>query len=324
MSYRESDPYLVYAFYHFTEIQDPASFAKKWLKELGEQQVKGRIYIHADGVNATCSVAKKQQKEFETWLKSQEGFSDVFLKIHSWSCHTFARLHVRTRPYLVATDKKYDLDQRAEHVSPKKWKELLQRKDILHLDVRNQFEYELGHFEGAIAPNCKTFKEYSEKIEELATQYDPKQTEVMMSCTGGIRCEIYSPLLKKAGFEKIYQLDGGVINYGLQEGSAHWKGKLFVFDDRMSIDISDEESQPIAPCFHCKEATCENVYNCANMDCNYLFFCCDSCLNKHKGCCCTTCATSERARPLEDQKPHRPFRKGYKKEFPAKTSTARS
>lgn len=320
MSYRESDPYLVYAFYHFTEIEEPSAFAKKWQKELDAFDVKGRIYIHQDGVNATCSIAKEKKSSFEAWLKNQKGFADVFLKIHSWDCHTFARLNVRTRPNLVAMNKKCDLTKRAEHVSPKKWKELLQRKDILHLDVRNQFEYELGHFEGAIAPDCKTFKEYSEKIEQLAKEHDPKTTEVMMSCTGGIRCEIYSPLLKEAGFEKIYQLDGGVINYGLQEGSEHWKGKLFVFDDRMSIDISEDPADPIAPCHHCEKTTCDNVYNCANMDCNYLFFCCDQCLQKHQGCCCNQCAASPHARPLEDQKPHRPFRRGYKKAI--KTSSS--
>lgn len=313
MSYKDSDPYLVYAFYHFTEIAEPKNFASMWQKALTKLDVKGRIYIHLDGVNATCSLSRITKEKFESWLKEQPGFKDVVLKIHSWDCHTFARLNVRARPYLVAVDKKCDLSKRAEHVSPKKWKELLQRKDVLHLDVRNQFEYELGHFEGAEPPNCTTFREYSEKIQELAKKYDPKKTPVMMSCTGGIRCEIYSPLLKEAGFETIYQLDGGVINYGLQEGSAHWKGKLFVFDDRMSIDISEEKSEPIATCYHCKTALCEDVYNCANMDCNYLFFSCPSCLMKDKGCCSSTCSESPRTRPLADQQAHRPFRRGYKK-----------
>lgn len=314
MCFKETDPYLVLAFYHFTSLENPSALAKRWLSELKELGVKGRIYLHHDGVNATCSLPKEKKEAFISWLTSFEGFEETKIKIHSWHEHTFARLHVRTRPYLVAMDqtKQSDPQKGARHVSPKEWKELLARKDILHLDVRNQYEYELGHFEGALPPQCETFREYSERISDLAKSCDPKTTPVMMSCTGGIRCEIYSPLLRKAGFEEIYQLDGGVINYGLQEGNAHWKGKLFVFDDRMSIDISSEKSEPIAPCHQCDDDRCEHVYNCANMDCNKLFFSCDRCLEELQGCCCEACTKSPHLRPLQDQNPHRPFRRGYK------------
>jgi UPF0176 protein len=111
--------------------------------------------------------------------------------------------------------------------------------------------------------------------------------------------------MKEEGYEKVYQLDGGVINYGLEEGSDHWRGKLFVFDDRLVVPIAEEQA-PISHCKHCN-APNDVYYNCANMDCNELFLCCSSCLKEHKGCCSTQCTTAERVRPFKESA--KPFRK---------------
>ena len=129
----------------------------------------------------------------------------------------------------------------------------------------------------------------------------------MMYCTGGIRCELYSAIMKKEGFENVYQLHGGVINTVLQEGSDHWKGKLFVFDDRLTVPIG-ENGEPIAHCTQC-QAPCDVYYNCANMDCNKLFICCLSCLKTHQGCCSASCKDTGRVRPYkEDAIPFRKFK----------------
>ena len=120
---------------------------------------------------------------------------------------------------------------------------MLEKKDenTLLLDVRNDYESAIGHFEGAERPPIKTFREFPDYAEALAKQKNPQKTKVMMYCTGGIRCEVYSALLKEKGFEEVYQLHGGVINYGHKMGNKHWKGKLFVFDDRLSVPISEDE-----------------------------------------------------------------------------------
>lgn len=131
-----------------------------------------------------------------------------------------------------------------------------------------------------------------------------------MYCTGGIRCELYSALLKEKGFEKVYQLNGGIINYGLEEGSKHWNGKLFVFDDRLSVPISEEEAPVIGKCHHC-DAPTETYINCANMDCNELFLCCPDCLKEHKGACQTTCENAPRTRPYQEHSAHKPFRRSH-------------
>ena len=185
--------------------------------------------------------------------------------------------------------------------------------DHIVIDVRNDYEWKVGHFDGAVTPPLSTFREFRDYAKELQDKIDPKNTKVMMYCTGGIRCELYSSLLKEEGIEKVYQLDGGVINYGLKEGSKHWHGKLFVFDDRMTVPISDEESEVIGKCHHCSAPT-DDYYNCANMDCNHLFLCCSKCLMDLKGCCKTECREAPRVRPFEHQNPHKPFRKRYQYE----------
>ena len=132
----------------------------------------------------------------------------------------------------------------------------------------------------------------------------------MMYCTGGIRCEFFSPLLKKRGFKKVYQLDGGVIGYGLRNSSNYWTGKLFVFDDRLAIPINKENTDVISTCSTC-EILSDVYYNCAYMDCNKLFLSCQECALKRKGCCCVKCSTEGRVRKMDSIKDERPtpFRK---------------
>ncbi len=177
------------------------------------------------------------------------------------------------------------------------------------MDVRNAYEWKIGHFEGAELPKLEQFREFPDYVHKLKQERNPKRTRVMMYCTGGIRCELYSSLLKKEGFDEVYQLQGGVIEYGLVEGSAHWKGKLFVFDDRLSIPISEKgETEVISVCLHCN-AACDVYYNCANMDCNELFLSCPYCAEKLAGCCSSCCQNSSRLRPYIKEERPKPFRR---------------
>jgi UPF0176 protein len=161
------------------------------------------------------------------------------------------------------------------------------------------------------------FRKFPEYAKELKETKDPKTTKVMMYCTGGIRCELYSALLKKEGFENVYQLQGGVIKYGLEQGAEGWLGKLFVFDDRLSVPISDKEEAPIiAVCGHCS-AKVETYYNCANMDCNEFFLSCPTCAEIFQGCCCKECQTAPRLRPFERGVRPKPFRRKHLMNLPA-------
>ncbi len=302
-------PYLILAYYHICKVEHPALLVKEHKKFFKGKDYKGRIYLVKDGINGTLSGPKEAICDYMRWLWTQPGFSNTEFKIQEFEDHAFGRLCVKTRPELVALGFEVPLDECGPHLSPKEWREMYeQEEDKVVLDVRNDYEWELGHFEGAEAAPCKTFKEFKEYAEELQNRINPEKTKVLMYCTGGIRCEFFSSLLKKQGIEHVYQLQGGVIKYGAQEKSKHWLGKLFVFDDRLSIPISDEETPAVGKCRHCaKEA--DRYYNCANMDCNELFLCCVDCMKKFHGCCQDSCRTGSRVRPYKLA--CTPFRKWY-------------
>jgi UPF0176 protein len=303
--------YYVLAYYVFKPINDPHAEVAAHKAFFQNRDVSGRIYISEQGLNGQMSGARQDAIDYMNWMHSRSPFENVHFKIHEHHENAFPRMTVKYRKQLVALDEVVDLENGGEHVSPKQWKELLQSDESkVVLDVRNKYEWELGRFEGADCPPCDNFREFTAYADELKEKVDPKKTRVMMYCTGGIRCELYSALLKEKGFDTVCQLNGGIINYGLEEGSDQWLGKLFVFDDRLSVPISDEETEVIGRCHHC-EAPIDNYYNCANMDCNCLFLCCRDCLKEYSGCCKTECKDSPRLRPYQHQNPHKPFRKWY-------------
>jgi UPF0176 protein len=304
-------PYRILAFYHFVPIANPNVEVAAHKSFFENRDVKSRIYISEKGINGQMSAMESDAAAYMEWMNSRDAFRHIDYKIDEYHEHVFPKLTIKYRPNLVAFDKEVDLSIRGEHVSPEVWKEMLEKQDgHLLLDVRNDYEWKLGRFENATVPPCETFRDFDAHADQLSQTSDPKTTPVMMYCTGGIRCELYSSILKEKGFEKVYQLQGGVINYGKKVGNDHWLGKLFVFDDRLSVPISEDKSEVIGTCHHCGVAM-DAYYNCANMDCNYLFLCCSECLNKYAGCCKSECQTAPRLRPYHHQNPHKPFRKWY-------------
>ncbi|QZA59170.1 rhodanese-related sulfurtransferase [Candidatus Rhabdochlamydia porcellionis] len=306
--------YWIVAYYIFTPIEDPLEEVKRHQKFLENKDIKCRIYIAHNGINAQMSGYKTDAQVYLEWMKQDARFKEISFKIDFYHEHAFPKASIKFRKQLVALDEEVDLELTGTHLSPKEWKEMLENRDenVLLLDVRNQYEWELGHFEGAELPCLKNFRDFSPYAKKLKDHYDPDQTKVMMYCTGGIRCELYSALLKKEGFAEIYQLDGGVINYGKQESTAYWKGKLFVFDDRLSVCIDEKIDEVISQCAYCKTNS-DTYYNCANMDCNELFLCCPACAKKLKGCCSNTCMSASRVRPYQTAVRPKPFRR-YSKE----------
>lgn len=301
----------VLAFYKFTPIENPAQEVLKHKAFFEGRDIKSRIYISHEGINGQMSGLSKDAQSYIDWLHSDLRFADVDVKIHTYHEHVFPRVTVKVRPQLVAMDKKVDLSLTAEHVNAQRWSEMVQTRDenTLILDVRNDYEWELGHFEGAELPKLEQFREFPKYVEELKESRDVKKTKVMMYCTGGIRCELYSALLKQEGFEQVFQLDGGIIKYGLEKGTDQWKGKLFVFDDRLSVPITEkEEAVLITSCRDCG-APSDLYFNCANTDCNELFISCPECAEKMKGCCQVECQTSPRVRAFEKTDRPKPFRR---------------
>jgi UPF0176 protein len=277
------------------------------------REIACRVYISEEGINGQMSASAQDAEAYREWMAADPRFKDVSFKVHTFHEHVFPRATVKYRKQLVALDEKVDLALTGERVAPERWKQMLQERDdkTLLLDVRNDYEWEIGHFEGAQLPKLESFREFSAYARRLKEEKDPKETKVMMYCTGGIRCELYSALLKKEGFENVYQLDGGIINYGLKEGAQQWLGKLFVFDDRLAVPIDEEDAgEAISQCHHCDQKS-DVYYNCSNMDCNALFLCCPECATVFAGCCCAECQSAPRLRPYQEGERPKPFRRSH-------------
>ncbi|MDN3509444.1 MAG: rhodanese-related sulfurtransferase [Candidatus Neptunochlamydia sp.] len=303
--------YLVLAFYLLKEIDEPRREIKNWKRFLKEKDALGRIYINEKGINAQMSISEKDASDFYKWFMGDERYKGTEIKVHHYPEQAFPKLTIKYRVQLVAMDRDYDLSHEGKHLSSDEWAKMIEKRDenTVIVDVRNDYEWEVGHFEGAEKPQLKTFREFPKYAEELKKTHDPKKTKVMMYCTGGIRCELYSCLVKDQGFEEVYQLDGGIIKYGLEKGNKYWKGNLFVFDDRLVVSISDKEkSAVISHCCHC-DTTVDTYYNCANMDCNELFISCKSCAEEMRGCCKESCMDAPRARSFQVSDHPKPFRK---------------
>ncbi len=307
--------YYVLAYYHFVPINDPAIEVTAHHSFFEGRDLTCRIYISHEGINGQLSASIADAEAYMQWLKSDERFKDVEFKIHSYHENVFPKVCVKVREQLVAMDEPIDLSLTGDHLSPEQWEQMLEEKDedTLLIDVRNDYEWKVGHFEGAELPTLEQFREFPKYARDLKDKKDPEKTKVMMYCTGGIRCELYSALLKKVGFKNVFQLEGGVIKYGLKEGSKHWKGKLFVFDDRMAVPLSDS-AETISTCHQCPTLS-DVYYNCANVDCNELFTCCPTCADKLQGCCSTACQHAPRRRPYEKTDRPKPFRKSHHYEY---------
>lgn len=305
--------YLVLAYYLFTPVENPEKEVANHKNFFNGKDLKGRIYISSQGINGQMSASESDGKLYMEWLQANPVFQNIEFKIHTHHEHAFPRATIKLKSQLVALDVPVDLKMTGEHLSSQRWREMLEKKDenTLVLDVRNDYEWQLGHFVGSELPPLEQFRHFPTYAKDLKEKYDLKTTKVMMCCTGGIRCELYSALLKQEGFENVYQLKGGIIKYGLEEGTKEWKGSLFVFDDRLSIPISEKEpSEVISDCVHCQEKS-DLYYNCANMDCNELFISCLACAESLQGCCCEECMKAPRVRAFEKEKRPKPYRRKH-------------
>jgi len=281
----------------------------------------GRIYISPQGINAQYSGTREQAAGYAEWLAKQPGFADLsFTADPTPSGHSFPYLRLKNKPNLVSLSGGHahlpvtDPAARATKLNPTEWKAMLeggaldQVAKAVVLDVRNAYEWDAGHFQGAERPVEAEFRETPVESEMAHLEGVPKDAPVMMYCTGGIRCDIYSAALRARGYQNLYTLEGGIANYLRQHGGENlWDGSLFVFDSRNVLpgDLTGEQRRELkaaVPCQLCGAA--EPVLphlNCANIDCNKLFLACDSCKSGLKGCCCEACTNPPRMlRPLKE------------------------
>lgn len=355
---KKANDYLVVNFYVLVDIDDPQLEVARHTSFMEKKDIHGRIYISSQGINAQYSGPQEDVMAYAEWVKEDPRFSSLYVQVSpSFGGHAFPRLKLRYKPSLVQVDGGTaclpitDPSSRAVPLSPKDWKgklilaqnsnvlqasigsekedtcKLMQRP-LLLLDVRNGYEWDVGHFKGAQRPPVDCFKstefglQYNEDPEsDPLANVDKEHTDVLMYCTGGIRCDVYSAILRQKGFKNLYSLKGGIARYLIEENGENWLGNLFVFDSRLSVPSSAykqssntsiasiEDKKGLkggllpAQLEFCRCNLCDSPLssirhrNCANLDCNQLFLCCDQCAHQVKGCCSVQCTSAPRQRP---------------------------
>ena len=278
----ENEKYQVLLYYNYVDIEDPETFAKEHLRFCKDLELKGRILVAHEGINGTVSGTVEATNKYMEAMHNDSRFADMIFKVDEAEGHAFKKMHVRPRPELVTLRLEEDIDPReitGEYLDPKEFYEALQDEDTVVLDARNDYEYDLGHFRGAIRPDIETFRELPEWVEENKELLEGKK--VVTYCTGGIRCEKFSGWLKKSGFEDVAQLHGGIVTYGKDpevQGEL-WDGQLYVFDERISVPVNRKEHVIVGKDYF-DGKPCERYVNCANPECNKQILCSEE--NEHK------------------------------------------
>ncbi len=293
--------YRVLLYYNYTKIENPEQFAKEHLALCKSLGLKGRILVAEEGINGTASGTIEATQQYMDWMHNDERFKDTWFKIDESEGHAFRKMFVRPRKELVALNLEEDVDPlrlTGEYLDPKAFKEALLEEDTIVLDARNDYEYDLGHFRGAIRPDIRNFRELPEWIRENKENFMDKK--VVTYCTGGIRCEKFSGWLLREGVENVAQLHGGIATYGKdpEVKGEMWDGKMYVFDDRISVEINQVDKQIIGKDWF-DGTPCERYINCGNPSCNRQIITSEENEAKHLGGCCYDCAASETNRYIK-------------------------
>ncbi|USB31841.1 rhodanese-related sulfurtransferase [Paenibacillus sp. YPG26] len=286
-----SSPYQILLFYKFVNIEDPEAFTAEHLQYCKDLGIKGRILIAKEGINGTLSGTVEQTEKYMADLRANPLFEDIVFKIDESEGHAFKKLFVRHRQELVTfrvDDRELDPNKiSGKRLSPKEWHDTLERDDVIVIDGRTDYEYDIGHFRGAIRPEVESFREFPEWIKENLSEY--KDKTILTYCTGGIRCEKLSGYLLTEGFKDVAQLEGGIVTYSKdpEVQGRLFDGKCYVFDERISIPINHtDEDIVVGECYHCGTAN-DHYVNCPV--CNLQHISCPECEEKHEHYCSDAC-----------------------------------
>jgi len=306
--FQETEPRVTLSFYRYFPIPDPQLFRDQLYRSLNELKVFGRIYVAQEGINAQINVPESRFEWLKHYLDSVKGLKDLRLNVAvDDDGKSFWVLRIKTRDKIVAdgiNDPEFDMQKKGSYVNAEEFNRLTDDPSTIVVDMRNHYEFEVGHFENAIEIPSETFREQLPMAADMLK--DQKDKTIIMYCTGGIRCEKASAYLLHKGFNHVHHLEGGIINYANTAKSNNlpnkFRGKNFVFDDRLGERVTDEI---ISQCHQCGKP-CDTHVNCANEACHLLFIQCKECAEKYQGCCSVECMETV-ALPEEQQ---RELRKG--------------
>ena len=283
---------LTLSFYKYYKIDDVESFRNHLFISFEKLNILGRIYVAEEGINAQLSIPANKIKKLKQVLDSITFLKNIRLNIGvEHNNESFLKLKIKIKDKIVADGLKpeeYDIQNSGTHLSAKEFNDLLDKPNTITIDMRNHYESEVGHFKGAICPDVDTFRDSLPYIKERF-DYVKNKKNILMYCTGGIRCEKASSYLKKNGYDNVFQLSGGIIEYARQVKESRienkFLGKNFVFDNRLSERISTEI---VSKCHLCGEVS-DNHVNCNNEVCHVLFIQCEKCHKELNGCCSSAC-----------------------------------
>ncbi len=289
--YKETEPRTTVSFYQYFYIEDPKQFRDQLYKALHALKTFGRIYVAHEGINAQVSVPSSYFDAFRDYLHSIKPLQNLRLNIAvSDNGKSFWVLKIKVRDKIVADgidDPSFDMRNKGRYVNAEEFNAMTEDPGTIVIDMRNHYEYEVGHFDKAIEIPSDTFREQLPMAADM--MQSEKDKNIIMYCTGGIRCEKASAYMLHRGFKNVFHLEGGIINYAntvKEKGlSNKFHGKNFVFDDRLGERVTDEI---IAVCHQCGKPA-DTHTNCKNDGCHLLFIQCEECAAKYDGCCSTTC-----------------------------------
>lgn len=300
---QETEPRTTISFYHYFSIPDPQAFRDAMYISLKELNVFGRIYVAHEGINAQISVPQGNYGSLKEYLYSIPGLNGIRLNIAvDDDGKSFWVLRIKTREKIVAdgiTDPSFSLSAKGKYADAALMNKLIEEENVIVVDMRNHYEYEVGHFENAIEIPSDTFKEQLTMAVDMMQEHRDKN--IVMYCTGGIRCEKASAWMLHNGFKNVFHLEGGIINYVHEANKKglplKFRGKNFVFDERLGERVTEEI---ISQCHQCGKPA-DTHTNCRNSGCHLLFIQCEECANTFDGCCSAGCRDIYHL-PEEEQK----------------------
>ena len=290
--------YQILLFYCYAEIKDTEIFKSDHHLFCIKNNIKGRIIISSEGINGTVSGLKVDCDKYKKELINKQIFSDIDFKIEEYHKNAFKKINVRLKSEIVNSGiiSKDILKNKGEYINPSEFKNIVktQPNDVTILDVRSNYEHKIGKFKNAVTLDLDNFRDFSSKIPEIEEKVK-KTDKVITYCTGGVKCEKASAFLKKNGYENVYQLHGGIIKYGIEEGGENFEGKCYVFDDRIVKDVNSINPIVIGKCYVTGDKT-DRMVNCANVLCNKHFPLSNKGAEIFNGCCSEDCLKNGKVR----------------------------
>ncbi|GAB4042697.1 oxygen-dependent tRNA uridine(34) hydroxylase TrhO [Spirosoma litoris] len=291
-------PYRVLLYYIYSPIENPEQYREEHHLLCLRLNLLGRIIVAPEGLNGTVSGLVEDCEAYMAALQADPRFAKTEFKIDESDGHAFQKLHVRVKAEIVHSDLGVDpLVQTGIHLEPEEFKQLKNDPDVVLVDMRSNYEHEVGKFKGAITFDMDNLRELPEHIGEIE-HLKGSGKKIVTYCTGGIKCEKASAYLLSQGFENVYQLHGGIIKYGIESGGEDFDGECYVFDNRVTVPVNHINPVVVSTCYRCGTPT-SRMINCASPVCNNHVTLCEDCGNEHIGTCSDSCKADPNLRPYD-------------------------